>query len=215
MPNIDESAKRWQEDLAVRTGQAIAEMRTRRRLTAVDLANRTRELGYPISRVAISKIENGTRAGKLDVAEIIVLARALNVAPVQLIYPNLPDGPVEVLPGTVVRAREALLWASGEQNLPATVRPGLSDEERREIIRSSGEWSINTRPVAATREYVTAKTKLRQAEQALQFALERAEKGYTAGLDARRDLVNSAESRLRRAEQQLQELGLPFEPSDD
>ncbi|BCF81655.1 putative DNA-binding protein [Rhodococcus qingshengii] len=120
MPNIDESARAWQTEGSSRVGRAIAAAREELGLTAVDLANRTRELGFPISRVAISKIENNSRAGKLDVAELVVLSRALNVPPLALIYPDLPDGEVELWPGQQARSIVAAMWFSGEGNV-ATV----------------------------------------------------------------------------------------------
>lgn len=99
MPTIDENAKTWQESLAARVGGAVRKARESAGLTAAQLSERTRDIGYPVHRIAISKIENGARAGKLDVAELVALARALGVPPIELIYPDLPDGPVEVWPG--------------------------------------------------------------------------------------------------------------------
>ena len=57
-------------------------------MDGVELAERTAELGYPITRVAISKIERNSREGKLDVAELLVLAEALGIAPVLLLAPG-------------------------------------------------------------------------------------------------------------------------------
>jgi transcriptional regulator with XRE-family HTH domain len=114
MPNIDPTAKAWEETLSARVGATVQRLRTELGLTAVQLSERTRKLGYPITRVAITKIENNSRAGKLDVAEWIVLAYALDVPPGALLYPHLPDGPVEVLPGWVLPSWVALLSLDGE-----------------------------------------------------------------------------------------------------
>ncbi len=114
MPNIDPKAKAWQEELSRRVGAAVQRLRTELGLTAVQLSERTRNLGYPITRVAITKIENNSRAGKLDVAEWITLAYALDVAPGALLYPDLPDGRVEVLPGWSLPSWVALLSLDGE-----------------------------------------------------------------------------------------------------
>ncbi len=78
------------------------------------LAERTGELGYPISRVAIGKIETSHREGKFDVAELLVLAAALDIPPMLLLYPGYPDGAVENLPGRSTDSRIAALWFSGQ-----------------------------------------------------------------------------------------------------
>lgn len=128
MPNIDEDAKAWQKDAAERAGAAILAARNRAGLTAVQLADKTRELGYPIHRVAISKIENGTREGKLDVAELVVLAYALNTPALELLYPAMPDGPVRVTPKMVVPSWRAATTFSGERNPDGSYRvDGLHD----------------------------------------------------------------------------------------
>lgn len=114
MPNIDPRAKDWELSLSKRVGETVQRLRIELGLTAMQLSERTRGLGYPISRVAISKIENNSRAGKLDVAEWMVLAYALDVPPGALLYPELPDGSVEVLPGWVLPSWVAMLSLDGE-----------------------------------------------------------------------------------------------------
>jgi hypothetical protein len=92
-----------------------------RRELALQLAERTRELGYPVSRVAISKIEGNFRSGKLDVAELFALAVALEIPPALLLLPAFPDEEVEVLPGlsvSVLRARE---WICGHAPIPVKI----------------------------------------------------------------------------------------------
>jgi hypothetical protein len=115
MPNIDERAKAWEQEQAVRVGKAVAARRAElNKMTALELAARTKALGYPISRVAITKIENGTRAGKLDVAELVVLAEALEMAPMALMYAGAPDAQVEYLPGETVPTLDALRRFAGD-----------------------------------------------------------------------------------------------------
>ncbi|MGV0746258.1 helix-turn-helix domain-containing protein [Mycolicibacterium sp. XJ870] len=140
MPNIDPEAKAWQTELAARVGDAIRRARKRREWTAVDLSRRCHELGYPISRVAISKIESNSRAGKLDLAELIAIAAALDVPPVGLVFPDLPDGLVNVVPvGDPVPSIEAMRWFCGEVELPPVSGMSAlvhSARERRRIERS-------------------------------------------------------------------------------
>jgi transcriptional regulator with XRE-family HTH domain len=122
MPNVDKVAKAWEMKLAGRVGDAIKARRNALKLTAVDLAERTKALGYPVNRVAISKIEGNLRAGKLDVAELFALAVALEIPPTLLLFPTFPDGAVDVLPrsGSVstLKARE---WICGDAPLPVAV----------------------------------------------------------------------------------------------
>lgn len=138
MPHVDEEAKAWQLAIAERVGKAVQEYRQRFGLTAQAFAARTAELGYPISRVAISKIESNKRAGKMDLAELIVLAAAMNTPPVALLYPALPDGEVDLLPDRPVRSVVAARWFSGEisrASIDATTDPDRMDDERANMRR--------------------------------------------------------------------------------
>ena len=68
----------WPAELAKGIGSAIRSTREMQHVSAVKLAARATELGFPIHRVAISKLESGERAVTLP--ELIVLAAALNTA---------------------------------------------------------------------------------------------------------------------------------------
>lgn len=114
MPHIDEEARAWQLEWSGRIGRAVQKRRKALGLTADQLATHTEALGYPISRVAISKIEGNKRAGKMDVAEVAILGAALNIPPVMLLYPGLPHSSYRDLPKTEHYALDALLWFTGE-----------------------------------------------------------------------------------------------------
>ncbi|WP_064066921.1 hypothetical protein [Prescottella equi] len=91
------------------------------------MADRTAEAGYPITRGTIAKIESNSRLGKLDIAEVAILGAALGVPPIQLLYPALPDGPAEVVPGHTITAINAVRWFAGEGEmhpLPIPDHPG-------------------------------------------------------------------------------------------
>lgn len=114
MPSIDENAKQWQLEMSARVGRAVQEARKALGWTAQELSIRTYELGYPVTRVAISKIESNSRAGKLDLGELVSLAAALDIPPVLLLYPGYPDLDVEVLPSLKkVTSSLAARWFSG------------------------------------------------------------------------------------------------------
>lgn len=108
-----EQPETWQRDLAKRVGEAVKAARGD--MSAVELSAKCEKLGLPIHRTTLSKIEKGRSS--FDLAELIVLARALDVPPLGLIYPDQPDGSVEVWPGTKVRSIDAAQWFSGEGGL--------------------------------------------------------------------------------------------------
>ena len=67
----------------------------------------------------IADLENGRRK-YVTVAELIVLARALNTAPIALLYPD-PCAEVEMLPGYTSDGPSALQWFSGLLDTPPKV----------------------------------------------------------------------------------------------
>ncbi|AWK74263.1 hypothetical protein CBI38_24625 [Rhodococcus oxybenzonivorans] len=79
----------------------------------------------------------------MDVAELSVLAAALEVPPVQLMYPDLADGQVEVLPARYVRSVEAARWFAGEAGLPL-----LDDEaDYQSWLTQVEAWKANALPL--------------------------------------------------------------------
>lgn len=105
---------KWTEGLHRRIAKAIKGAR-QGRLTGQQLADHTEQLGYPITRSQIANYESG-RKQSLDVAELLVLAAGLGVPPVALLFPNLPDGDVEVLPGQVMSSADVMRWFTGEND---------------------------------------------------------------------------------------------------
>lgn len=113
------------------TRRVAAEIKRRRGKNTVQwVADRTAELGYPVSRSRISDLEAGKRGGLIGVAELMIIAEALQVSPVELLFgAQLVTGDVEHLPGRMVTAWGALLWFTGEW-------PSDGDRGRRlELIR--------------------------------------------------------------------------------
>jgi transcriptional regulator with XRE-family HTH domain len=133
LPNVDKAAKAWEMELSRRVGDAIQARRKALKLTAVDLAERTKALGYPVNRVAISKIEGNLRAGKLDAAELLTIAAALDVPPLVLLFPDLPDGCLEIIPEQVGTSWEAYEWATGRKPGFAADSVGATSEGYRLI----------------------------------------------------------------------------------
>ena len=116
----------WARELTYRVGTEVRAIRTRLGLTAQQLSDKTEELGMPVSRSRIAAMEGGKRGGVVTVAELIVLARALGVPPLLLLYPGVPGEVIDALPhnprestGTPWRTTSILAarWFSGEEPL--------------------------------------------------------------------------------------------------
>lgn len=96
-------------------------------LSAQDVANRCAELGFPIPRPVLSNLETGRRDA-VSVSELIIIARALEVSPLQLVMPVGRQEMIELLPGQDRPVWDAARWFSGEINqyqLEDEVRPPL------------------------------------------------------------------------------------------
>lgn len=85
--------------------------------SAQELADRVKEIGGKLDRAAISKIESLSRNVSLD--EALLLAAALDVAPVHLFFPLNDDAEVEIAPGLKpVATVDARAWLRGQGPLP-------------------------------------------------------------------------------------------------
>lgn len=80
-------------------------------MSAQQLATACTKLGLSISRSTLADLENGRRT-TLTVAELLVIAAALDVAPLRLLVP-LDDGNVEMLPGKTVNPWTAVREVTG------------------------------------------------------------------------------------------------------
>jgi transcriptional regulator with XRE-family HTH domain len=99
-------------------GAEVRRYREMRKMSAQQLAERCAGLGLPIQRSVLANLENGRR-DTVSTPELLVLALALNVAPVLLLFPAGRDESAELAPGLSVPMAEALQWFSGEAPLPA------------------------------------------------------------------------------------------------
>lgn len=93
------------------------EQRVKPPMTLQDLSDRCSELGYPIARSVLSKLEKGHRHS-VSVDEVLVLAAALHVPPALLLFPLGQSQTAEPLPGYRVHPMDAIRWLTGE--LPLT-----------------------------------------------------------------------------------------------
>ncbi len=144
-PNWEKLPPRdWGEEQAHRTALEVRRLRGKR--TAQWLAERTKELGYPLTRAVISDIEVGRRR-YVTTAELIVLAAALNTSPVCLVYPGPYDTVVEVIPNSEDRPEYAAAeWFSGANTY---IRGDELFEDRTD---EWDEWQKNTETLQLWRE---------------------------------------------------------------
>ena len=104
----------WAQRVTAGIGERVAFYRDRQKLSAQQVADRCSRLGMPsISRVVITRLENGRREA-VSTAELTVLAAALGVPPVLLLYPLGQRQAAEVLPGREVHPWDGIRWFTGE-----------------------------------------------------------------------------------------------------
>lgn len=138
MTNDGDPGKVWAHALVERVGKAVKEARKGK--SAAWLSDRTAELGYRISPTVIAKLDSGHRGDVLSVPELIVLAAALNTAPVALLYPNPSDelsNVVQVLPAVETTGFEAVQWFSGLRHGFTDTADGRSSADSRTQFREN------------------------------------------------------------------------------
>jgi transcriptional regulator with XRE-family HTH domain len=104
----------WGAELTGRIGAEIKRLRGDR--SGQWLSDLTDKLGQRVSRSTISEIETRRRKS-LSVDHLILLAAALDVAAVDLIYPGGPKTPIEALPGLHTSKFKAVELFGGSKEL--------------------------------------------------------------------------------------------------
>ena len=196
-----EAGRDWSTALVKRIGATVKAARRGR--SAAWLSERCAELGYPLSRSLISKLDSGHRGDVLTVPELLVLAAALEIPPALLLFPQFPGGVVDGKPvGTVellpddrpASSYDAVKWLSGERPLPAR----RVDQERGV---HEAPANVGTQLVAAVLE--RERLGLRKLEAHMQAA---------AGDEQSRQTALALESKLAAANAQIiylrEQLGL-------
>lgn len=119
------AAKAWTTSI----GQRMQTERKRQEMTAQGLADVTERLGYAVTRNTIASLENG-RKELLSIQELVVIARALEIAPIALMYPVETNDTVRVPadPPVEVPAFRAARWFSGEYFTAPEVSQGTEHE---------------------------------------------------------------------------------------
>jgi hypothetical protein len=101
----------WPDEITARIAAEIKRLRGDR--TGQWLSDRTADLGHRVSRSTISEIETKRRKS-ITVADLIILAAALDTVPVALVFPGPYNEDVRVLPMLQVPQIWAAQWFSGE-----------------------------------------------------------------------------------------------------
>lgn len=116
-----------ESDWAARVASLIADevkrLRKVRGMSAQQLSEKCENLGLPIARSVIANLESKRRL-TVSVPEVIILARALEVPPVSLIFPIGQAEKTEMLPGLYVDPMGAVGYLSG-----SSVPPGIDVNE--------------------------------------------------------------------------------------
>lgn len=125
----------WERSTVERIGRAI---KTHRRAAGLGQEELAERIGS--TRNAIQNLESErARRSSVDLLDLMLIARELGVPPVELIFPDLPDGEVEAWPSHQTRSILAMQWFSGEitasdaSDYLSNLSPEEQDRQRRGI----------------------------------------------------------------------------------
>lgn len=126
-------ATNWAEEQARRVALEVRRLRVARKWSAQALSARTDDLGSAVSRAVISDLEVGRRR-YVTVSELMILARALDTAPIALLYPfpYYNEGKIQVLPtpegveGHESEKIDGVQWFTGVLNILPLGHLGIS-----------------------------------------------------------------------------------------
>lgn len=194
----------WSEQLVSRFAAQLRERRTKLDLSAQQLADRTEEMGHPVSRTAIADFELGRRKDRLMLGDALVLAEALRMPLAAMLYPQLPDGEVEVYPGLSIDSMSAVLALTGDI-LPTFEDDLVDGGEGREIGSQRIEdyftgWEL----LKASQKLTTLRESLAETEEMLNEAMDKGDMSQATGYQ---QLLSGLRERIARAEQEVRNLG--------
>lgn len=109
-----EEWKRWEHGALKLLGAGIRAAREDRGLSQTDLAKKAGVSKGLIMNIEASSGDNPRLQSLPSIATLTRLALAVGRPPIELLYPSLPDGEVDVWPGIGVPSITAAQWFSGE-----------------------------------------------------------------------------------------------------
>ena len=125
----------WPQRLTATIARQVQNVRGERRMSAQQLADATAALGHAMPRSVIANLESGRR-DTVSVAELLVLARALRVPPLELVFPLGREEMVELLPGETVATWDAARWFTGEAHFPPS--PTINEDVQAWRVAATG-----------------------------------------------------------------------------
>ncbi|MBY6412893.1 helix-turn-helix domain-containing protein [Rhodococcus sp. BP-252] len=198
----------WAEDVVARIAGEVRRLRGKEHsaLSAAKLADRTHDIGYGISRSVVADLENG-RKKSLDISELLVLAAALGVSPAQLVYPDLPKGNVEVLPGLDQESHDALRWFSGEAGLMKPTDDWIDGQNGEPIeVWVREQFDPKNDRIAIVRDWLQALQAMRKARVQLRNGLSKKESAEH--IEAMQFMYEEARKRSEELFRQMTELNM-------
>lgn len=198
----------WAEAIVARVAGEVRRLRSKEHsaISAAKLSDRTHDIGYAISRSVVADLETG-RKKSIDLPELLVLAAALGVSPAQLVFPDLPKGSVEVLPGLPQESHDALQWFCGEAGLMKPSDDGFDPDTQKpleEWVRA--EFDARNDRVSITREWLRELRTMRSARVELRNGLSASESRDHLAL--MRATYENARRRSEELYHQMTELGM-------
>jgi transcriptional regulator with XRE-family HTH domain len=190
-----ERGNEWSVRVANGIGKRVAYYRTRADLTAAMLSDRCGELGLPLDRNVIAKLENGHRQS-VTVDEVYVLAVALEIPPVLLLFGVGTEETASILPEWEVTPWHALRWFCGFSTFP---QPGRED-----VLT---DWIPGTGPAAAITAYRFNEVAAQEAMTARDRMISYERMAEAASSDTERRAYQAAAERELEAERRVLDAG--------
>jgi transcriptional regulator with XRE-family HTH domain len=113
----------WQVRLTKTVAGEVRRYRKLRKMSGQALVDRCAQLGLAIPAAVLSNLELGRRES-ISIAELLVLAQALDVSPTLLIAPVATADKIEILPGHEADPMAVVDWFAGDARFDLT-RTGL------------------------------------------------------------------------------------------
>ncbi|MFD2027341.1 helix-turn-helix domain-containing protein [Promicromonospora aerolata] len=107
----------WSSSWTAGIGERLRSARRAAGLTTQQVADRTAELGYPMARASIANLETRPRE-KIYLQDVTVLAAALGVSPIEVLYPLEASTVPIATPTPVGVVRRGVLKNTSTQTLP-------------------------------------------------------------------------------------------------
>jgi transcriptional regulator with XRE-family HTH domain len=206
MPETDSWAARFTRGVA-------AEIQRRRKelgWSAQKLSDECAGLGMEFPRSTLADLETGRRV-QLSVAELVVLARALSIPPLLLIFPVGTQDETELLPGITRPVFRSAQWFAGAAFFPGPDDAGV-------VTTVSAETAWPGQPLVLYREHdrffeADQRAMASAMELDMTAALGSPDAGkFTAGASAERQLAAGFRAERERLRDQARALG--FRPPD-